>query len=84
VNDPFAKTAIMNSVRDKPAWGYSPYSGANTTRQEKFQARERRRWGDSAYWGIPAPVLWLENPFVLSPFDDILFVEPAFIDIWEL
>ena len=84
MNDPFAKSAITNSVRDKSAWGYSPYSGANTTRQEKFEARERRRWGDSVYWSIPAPVLWLEDPYVLSPFDDILFVEPVFVDIWEL
>jgi len=28
-------------------------------------------------------VLWLEDPYVLSPFDDILFVAPAYVDIWE-
>jgi hypothetical protein len=83
VNDPFAKTTVLNSARDSMAGRYNSYSGANTTRQERFQARERRRWGDCTYWSIPSPVLWLEEPYVLSPFDDILFIAPAYVDIWE-
>ena len=82
MNDPFAITTLRNSVRDTAVSGYSSYSGINTTRQERFQARERRRWGDWTYWGVPAPLLWLEDPFVVSPFEDILFITPAFIDIW--
>ena len=84
MNESPFKNAAMNPARGNSALGYSPYSGVNTTRQEKFQARESRRWGDAAYWNIPAPVLWLEDPFVLSPFDDVLFVAPAFVDIWAL
>ena len=80
--DPFATTAVINSVRASAAGLYNSYSGVNTTRRDRFQAREQRRWGDCTYWGIPAPVLWLEDPYFLSPFDDILFVAPAYVDIW--
>jgi hypothetical protein len=82
VIDPFATVAFTSSVRANAGLGYNAYSGINTTRQDRFQAREQRRWGDWTYWGIPAPVLWLEDPFVLSPFDDILFITPAYVDIW--
>lgn len=82
MNDPFARSAAINSARASNAGRYNAFAGINTTRQDKFQARQQRRWGDSAYWNIPAPVLWLEDPYLLSPFDDILFVAPAFVDIW--
>ena len=78
------RTTPMNYAPDNSAWGYNPYSGVNTTRQERFRARQSRRWGDATYFNIPAPVLWLEEPFVLSPFDDILFVAPECVDIWAL
>ena len=81
-NEPLARSAATNSARASNAVRYNSFAGVNTTRQEKFQAREDRRLGGAAYWSIPSPVLWLEDPFVLSPFDDILFVEPAFVDIW--
>lgn len=73
------KSVAGDALRDNEA---RRYTGANITRQDKFLAREQRRWGDWTYWEIPAPVLWLEEPYVLSPFDDILFVEPVFVDIW--
>lgn len=80
--DPFGKSDAVNSLRDNAAGRYGSFAGVNTTRQYKFQAREQRRWGDWSYWEIPAPVLWLEEPYVLSPFDDILFVSPVLVDIW--
>ena len=84
MNESPFKAASMNYASDNSAWGYNPYSGVNTNRQERFRARQSRRWGDATYFNIPAPVLWLEDPFVLSPFDDILFVAPTCVDIWGL
>ncbi len=82
MNDLFSRGPAFNSARASAGGGYGSWTGVNTTRQDRFQARAQRRWGDVTYWSMPAPVLWLEDPFVLSPFDDILFVEPAFVDIW--
>jgi len=84
VNGYPSRVLVTNSAPDKSAWEYNSYSGVNATRQERFQARQSRRWGDATYWNIPAPVLWLEGPFVLSPFDDVLFVVPPCVDIWAL
>ncbi len=81
VIDPFATVVLRNSVGNG-GWGYNGYSGVNVTRQDRFQSRERRRWGDWAYWTIAPPVLWLGSPVVLSPFDEAIYVEPAYIDIW--
>lgn len=81
-NDSFAKSAAIKSPLSSQAGRYSSFAGVNTTRQDKFQAREQRRWGDGAYWDIPAPVVWLEDPFLLSPLEDVLFGAPVFVDIW--
>jgi hypothetical protein len=83
VIDPFATVVVTNSAYDRATGRYSSFAGVNTTRLDRFQARGQRRWGDWSYWRIAPPVLWLEDPYVLSPFDDILFVEPAFVDLWE-
>ncbi|WP_446745407.1 hypothetical protein [Silvibacterium acidisoli] len=83
MNDLFTRSSAVNGARPITASRYNSFSGMNTSRQDKFQAREQRRWGDWAYWEIPAPVLWLETPYVLSPFDDTLFVAPVFVDIWD-
>jgi hypothetical protein len=84
MNESPFNNAASKSGRDKASWGYNSYNAVNATRELRYQAREMRRWGDPTYWGIPTPVLWLEDPFVVSPFEDVVFVEPAFIDIWAL
>jgi hypothetical protein len=81
--DPFARGGVTNLAYDRAPVRGGSFAGVNTTRLDKFQAREQRRWGDWSYWRIPPPVLWLEEPYVLSPFDDILFVAPSYVDIWE-
>ena len=80
--DPFARALAVTPARASDASRFSSFAGLNITRQDKFQGREQRRWGDSVYWDVPPPVLWLDAPYFLSPFDDVLFVAPAFIDIW--
>jgi hypothetical protein len=80
--DPFARSAAVNSARTSDAGRVNSFAGINTTRQDKFQGREQRRWGDSVYWDVPPPVLWLDGPYFLSPFDDTMFIAPTFIDIW--
>jgi hypothetical protein len=79
----FTSARAINGVRPVNAARYDSFAGVNTSRQDKFLAREQRRWGDWTYWEIPAPVLWLETPYILSSFDDTLFVAPAFVDIWD-
>jgi hypothetical protein len=82
VIDPFSRSVAVSSARAGSTGLVNSLAGINITRQDKFQGREQRRWGDSAYWDVPPPVLWLDGPYFLSPFDDTLFVESAFIDIW--
>lgn len=64
-----------------PSRPYAANGVLSTSRQDRFAYREQRRWGDGAYWGIAAPVLWLD-PLLVSPIDEV--VEPVMLDLWDL
>ena len=94
-NGLFPQAQVRRAVPGRSAVQFGSYAGVNITRQDRSQARELRRWGDWSYLDVPTPVLWLDDPFVVSPFAPIVvspfmvspFAEavvesPAFVDIW--
>jgi hypothetical protein len=96
-NNISSQARVRGVASNRSAVQLSNYTGVNTTRQDRSQARELRRRGDWSYLEVPAPVLWLDDPFVVSPFAiAAVFASPfmvspfaeevaesaAFVDIW--
>jgi hypothetical protein len=80
----FPQSGPISSVPNRSVGQYNSYVGVNTNRQDRFQARQERRWGDWGYLDVPTPVLWLNDAMVFSPFEEAAVETAVFVDIWAL
>jgi hypothetical protein len=60
----------------------SSFRGAQANRQGRFDLRSAKRWGGLDLFGIPAPLLWLEDACVPSLLEPGGCIAPPIMDLW--
>ena len=76
------RESLWNSPRNSSVGRFNAFAGVNTDRRSRFEARSARRWGDWGILAFPLPLLWLDDGWEFSPFDEVEFVWPELVDLW--
>jgi hypothetical protein len=73
--------AMPSPARNIASGPFRDYTGANTNRRSRFEARTARRYGDWGILEIPTALLWFDEIYAELD-DDNGFLGPPIIDIW--
>jgi len=80
-----------HSLQRKDPWGAPPhiasgrlnvYAGVNADRKSRFEARSVRRLGNWFVLEVPTPLLWMDNGYSRSLYDECEFEWPTVIELW--